>query len=48
VDREGDSAGRILFAEKVGERCRSRTAVARVNEIWSKRICYNLTVVAHE
>ena len=33
---------------KFGEGIRSRTQVAQVNEILSKMICYNLTVVVHE
>jgi transposase len=33
---------------KFGENIRSRTKVAQTNEILSKLICYNLTVVVHE
>jgi len=33
---------------KFGENVRSRTPAAQVNEIISKLICYNLTVVVHE
>jgi transposase len=33
---------------KFGENIRSRTPVAQVNEVLSKLIAYNLTVVVHE